>query len=191
MNTGDLLICRGDIVHRGVSYKMFHVRLHWYLDNVKTTDARKHNQTYFIKEDLDQIIQKLTIEEPPPLIEEQPPLIVEPIIEEPTIEKTIVEEPTIEETIVEEPTIEETIVEEPTIEETIVEESLPSFEEHSIQAPSIEKIKILASDYQANVLPRIGTLAKKLKRTKDMLRGCVMVLKKKQLREERRNQLTE
>jgi hypothetical protein len=143
------------------------------LDNITTKNARKHNQTYFIKEDLDQIIKKLTIEEPPPLIVEEPP-----------IEEIIVEEPTIEETIVEELTIEETIVEEPTIEDTIVEETLPSFEEHSIQAPSIEKIKILASDYQANVLPRIGTLSKKNKRTKNMLWYSVMVLKKKNLREE-------
>lgn len=44
-NRGDLLVFRGDLIHAGADYDMYHMRMHCYADSIK--HIRDKNRTYY------------------------------------------------------------------------------------------------------------------------------------------------
>ena len=49
LNRGDILVCRGDVLHAGASYDIANVRIHYYFDPNIGEALREQNVTYFLK----------------------------------------------------------------------------------------------------------------------------------------------
>jgi hypothetical protein len=49
-SAGDIVVCRGDLIHRGISYAEPNVRLHYFVDS-KVRNARIHNKIYLYRKD--------------------------------------------------------------------------------------------------------------------------------------------